>query len=326
MYFSDEKMASLRQHISSHAAPPVAAAPDPRGRAASLRAAAAALKQRMDAKRDRVAASDPALASARSIAEQTLSRREQLKGLKNENRDLESQLQQALSLKFRKESNHKLVTDSVSSTTATTEELNKSLMDLRNQRDRCTAVISDGLKGVKFIFDKIDPQHPEKEFWFCIMFDNGSYNLVQCEPPIKEFEEMVKDLNLSGDLFKFVRVAREKFQSSSVNGDLPLSLVPRPDVSSVPFSPPMTTSVNSRSEDVPNKSNSRSMNKRLPAKRRDTVLSPDIVRRSPRLKASNCFILSGHINLLDYLLRLMIDIGWNHKQEKVTMLILLRSW
>jgi hypothetical protein len=83
--------------------------------------------------------------------------------------------------------------------------------------------------------------------------------------------------------------------SSYSSGNIPLSTAVWPYVPSLPFSPPVVTTFNQKSEDVPGQSKSRSKNKKLPAKRRGTALSPSITRHSPRLEASNCIILSGHI-------------------------------
>ncbi|XP_062181118.1 kinetochore protein SPC25 homolog isoform X2 [Phragmites australis] len=289
-------------------------APDLRRRMAAQRAA---LVQRMAAGRDASASAafGAALGSARSVAERALLRQEELRGLKIQSRELESQLAQALSVKLRKESKLKLTEGSFSSATAINEQLKNSLIDQRNKRDQYAAVISDQLqaleakstedatwqenieeavlwydkflgfkvvggKGVKFVFNKIDSQNLVKEYSFCINLDKDRYNLLQCDPHVKDIEELVKDLNLNDDLFKFVRTAREKFQTSTVN-----------DVSPVPFSSPVTMSVDAGSKDVPNQSHSQSKNKRqsLPAKRSATALSAaspaaagSSLRRSPR--------------------------------------------
>ncbi|KAK3137732.1 hypothetical protein QOZ80_5BG0456470 [Eleusine coracana subsp. coracana] len=316
----DEKTESLRQQIASGAAR-LKAAPPPDPRRKEMEDRKAAYKERLAAHRDRVSVPDPALAAALSLAEQTLARQEQLQALKKQHRDLESQSHQALSIKSHKEAEYRCITESISDATARNENLNRSLVKLRNKRDTLAAVISYqlqdletceeeinenatemeniesglswfnkvlGLKiihgeAVRFVFDKIDLQCPEKEYSFCMRIDNGTYNLVQSDPPIKDSEELVKDLNLTQDICKFLKVVREEFQASSVNGNLPLSSVACPVVPSVPFSPPVTTTVNCTSEDVPSQSNSRSKNKSLPAKRSRTDPSPGTVRRSPRL-------------------------------------------
>ncbi|OEL29017.1 hypothetical protein BAE44_0009965 [Dichanthelium oligosanthes] len=257
--------------------------------------------------------------------------REQLTGFKDQLRDLQSQLTETLSVQSRKESKCKLTSESISGATAMIEQLGSSVTDLRVKRDKRTRVISEqlqalepleaksnedaalldkieqaiswyekflgfqivaGEEGVKFVFNKIDLQSPEKEYSFCITFDKDRYNSVlECDPHIKDVEELVKDLNLSDHVVKFLRIIREKFHSSAMNGTLPISPVVGPDVSAAPFPSPMVTSVNDRSEEVPNQSHSQSKNKRqsLPAKRGATdlsVASPGSLRRSSRAKAS----------------------------------------
>jgi hypothetical protein len=68
----DEWVASVRLRIASDAGPPGAAPRDPRLKAAVQQAAS--MEERMAATRHRVLAPDPELDSARSLADQTLSR------------------------------------------------------------------------------------------------------------------------------------------------------------------------------------------------------------------------------------------------------------
>ncbi|PUZ63662.1 hypothetical protein GQ55_3G085700 [Panicum hallii var. hallii] len=333
---AEQRMASsVEQQMAAalERAAPVATAPGGGGAGALdpqwRKTAAAALRGRMAAQRERGAGA-AALASARSLALQALSRqgtREQLKGLKDQLRDLQSQLTETLSVQSCKESKGKLTTESISDATAMIERLGNSVADLRDKRDKRTTVISEllqalepleantnedaavrekmeeavfwyekflgfkivgGEEGVKFVFNKVDPQSPEREYSFCINFDKDRYNSVlECDPHIKDVEKLVKDLNLSDNVVKFVRIIREKFQSSAMNGALPISPVVEPDVSAAPFPSPMVTSVDGRSEDVPNQSHSQSKKQSLPAKRGATVLSatsPGSLRRSSRAK------------------------------------------
>ncbi|KAF2928780.1 hypothetical protein DAI22_05g008700 [Oryza sativa Japonica Group] len=271
-----------------------------------------------------------ALLSSRSIARQTISRQEELSGLNLQLRNLEDGLAEALSVKAGKESKYQLTKETISSTAAINEKLEGMVTDQRNKRDHHAAVISNHLEavealeakfiedetrmkkieeaviwyskflgfqvvggeGVKFIFNKIDLQSPDKEYSVTLKLAKDRYNLLQCDPSIKDSEELMKDLNLTNDLFKFVRIVRERFQAeaATVNGGLLMSSVVCPDASSIPVSPPMLMPLDSRTENVLDKSLSQSKNKgrNLPSKRGAAALSAaspgsavSIVRRSP---------------------------------------------
>ncbi|KAL6619807.1 hypothetical protein ACP70R_034946 [Stipagrostis hirtigluma subsp. patula] len=309
---------------------PVSAAGDVGGRgpggpdSRQLMARGAALLQRAAAQRERLSAAVGAdLSSARSVAQQNSSRREELKGLEDQFRGLQAELHQARSVKLRMESKDKLTRELISTSVAKIEELKKLVSDSRNKIDKLAAVISDQLldlealeaksnkdaawqekrveafswfeklgikvivgKGVKFVFNQIDPQCPE-EYSFTLDIDNDRYNLLQCDPHIKDIEELVKDLNLGSDFYKFVRIVREKFQDITVNGTISVS----PVVSSVSVSSPVMMPVDTRREDVSSQTRSRNKNKgqSLPAKRSAASLSAaspaapaSSLRRSPR--------------------------------------------
>ncbi|KQK08039.1 probable kinetochore protein SPC25 [Brachypodium distachyon] len=297
----------------------------------------AALDRQAAAVRDRLAAGSAAYRAAtlssRSSAHQTLSRREDLDGLRRQLQGLEDDLAQALSIKLAKESKCELARDSISSLVATNEQLVNLVDEQRNKRDQYARVISNELEavealeaknregetwqkdiekavfwyqkflglqvvvegeGVKFIFDKVDLQSPEKEYSFSLKFDNDKYTLHQCSPPVEDSEELVKELNLTNDMFKFLRIIRQRFQAATVSGTLPVSPVVCPDASSRPVSSPVVMSVDSRSRNVADQSHSQSKNKKqAPTKRRASALSaasPGSVRRSPRLAASPCSV------------------------------------
>ncbi|EEE62072.1 hypothetical protein OsJ_16856 [Oryza sativa Japonica Group] len=258
----------------------------------------------------------------------------------------------SIALKAGKESKYQLTKETISSTAAINEKLEGMVTDQRNKRDHHAAVISNHLEavealeakfiedetrmkkieeaviwyskflgfqvvggeGVKFIFNKIDLQSPDKEYSVTLKLAKDRYNLLQCDPSIKDSEELMKDLNLTNDLFKFVRIVRERFQAeaATVNGGLLMSSVVCPDASSIPVSPPMLMPLDSRTENVLDKSLSQSKNKgrNLPSKRGAAALSAaspgsavSIVRRSPhfvgiRCSALACGLLWGAVPLV----------------------------
>ncbi|KAG0541216.1 hypothetical protein BDA96_03G477100 [Sorghum bicolor] len=246
----------------------------------------AAIKRRITDSRDRTAAAsstfNAALLEARSIANQTVSNRAKLSQQKQHLRKLESDLAQALSVQTSRMSNHKLMTESISNTIATNEQLRRLVMDRRATRDACMNAISNQLKdiesleaesdadgdknlenslmwydkflgfqvvggeGVKFVFNKIDVQSPDKEYSFCVKLVEERYVLVRCVPFVDGIEELVKELNCNNDLYKFVRFMRNRFQAATISGNQ-LSSSFCPEVLSITSSSP-ALSVDSRSE------------------------------------------------------------------------------
>ncbi|KAK1692145.1 hypothetical protein QYE76_008842 [Lolium multiflorum] len=280
---------------------------------ADLAAQRAACGRQIDAGRDPSAwaAFRAGLHSARSGAHQTFSRKGDLAGLQRQLRDLEADLAQTLSLKIAKERKCERIRESISASTASSEQLRNMVADQRNRGVQHAAVVSRALQavealeakdsedgqwredidkavswyqqfagfqvveevqGVRFIFDKVDSQAPEKEFSMVLNFDRDS-------------EELLKDLNLANDLPKFVRITRERIQAASMNGTLPVSTTVCPDASPLPISSPPMMSVDSSCRNDADQSHSQSKNKKkaLPAKRRASALlaaSPGSVRRS----------------------------------------------
>uniref|UniRef100_A0A453GX05 Kinetochore protein SPC25 n=1 Tax=Aegilops tauschii subsp. strangulata TaxID=200361 RepID=A0A453GX05_AEGTS len=245
---------------------------------------------------------------------------QKLNSLKDQLRGLEAGLAEALSTQLKKESECKLTSESISNATATNEQLRGLLLDQRARRDEFANVISHQLQaiealeanvdvmgkknldeaimwynkflgfrvvageGVKFVFNKVDMQSPDDEYSFCIKVNKDEYSLIQCIPLLKDTEELVKDLNRTNDLFKFVRTMRARFQAAGINGVHPATSFCT-DTSSTPISSPPAVSVDTTSEGTTNQSRtrSRSKNKDLHAKRGASPLtSVSSTRRSPR--------------------------------------------
>ncbi|CAO1947399.1 unnamed protein product [Urochloa humidicola] len=265
----------------------------------------AAVERRFSHARDRVSSFSAALLSARSIANQNLSNRAQLNELKQQLRKLEADLAQALSVQTCKRSKHKLMSDSISSTTATNEQLRCLITDHKAKRDEYANAISGqrqaiesledesdakgdknlhtavmwyskflgfqvvGGEGVKFVFSKIDVQSPDKEYSFCIKLVEERYILVECIPFVDGSKELVKDLNYNNDLYRFVRTMRQRFQIATISGNLS-AISFCPDTSSITSSSVSTLSLDSRSENNTNRryTRSQSKNQELPTKKR----------------------------------------------------------
>ncbi|BAS76443.1 Os01g0973200 [Oryza sativa Japonica Group] len=268
-----------------------------------------------------------ALLSARSLSNHTISQREKSNQLKDQLRKLEADFAQALSIQGSNKTKYDLTGQSITNAIATNDQLSCLVTDKRASRDEYANVISSQLEaiealeaktdaagkknldeafmwykkflgfqvvggeGVKFVFSKIDIQNPDNEYSFCIKLNKDRYNLLQCTPFLKDSEELVKDLNCSNDLFKFVRIMRERFQAAAINGFLPASSLCPDMSSSITDSSPPALSIDTGRESTTttsqSHSRSRAKNQDNPTKRGarpSNLLSS--TRRSPRVAVS----------------------------------------
>ncbi|KAF7033904.1 hypothetical protein CFC21_044972 [Triticum aestivum] len=303
--------------------------------AADLRRDMAACERRIAQGRDRTAAAASAfrgaVLSARSLAEHSVAHREKLNALKDQLRGLEAALAEALSTQLKKESECKHTSESISNATATNEQLRGLVSEQRARRDEYANVIAHQLEavealeanvdatgkknldeaitwydkflgfrvvageGVKFVFNKVDMQSPDDEYSFCIKVNKDEYSLIQCIPLLKDTEELVKDLNRTNDLFKFVRTMRARFQAAGIKGVHPATSLCQ-DTSSTPISSPPAVSVDTTSEGSTNQSHSRSRSKNQdtrakrgapPRSTASPLTSGSATRRSPRFAAAD---------------------------------------
>ncbi|KAL6613723.1 hypothetical protein ACP70R_035993 [Stipagrostis hirtigluma subsp. patula] len=293
---------------------------DPRREMAALQHRIAQSRQRASSA---AAAFSADLLAARTLAHQNVAHREKLNGLKDQLRKLEAQLAESLSIQASKRSKYKLIEESISNTAATNEQLKSLIVDHRTRIDKYRSDISNQLEtiealeansgakdkndteeavmwyskfldlqvvggqGVRFVFHKIDIKNPDKEYSFCIKITKDRYSLLQCVPSLEDSKELLDDLNCTNDLFKFVRIMRERFQAAAINGFLPDSSF-CPETSCITASSTPALSGDSRSESATNQSYSKtqtkkqniSMKKELPSR---SATSAHSVRRSPRI-------------------------------------------
>ncbi|XP_044973622.1 kinetochore protein SPC25 homolog [Hordeum vulgare subsp. vulgare] len=299
-----------------------------------MAAARAACERRIAQGRERIAAAASAfrgdILSARSLASGSVAHRDKLDSLKDQLRVLQAALAEALSTQLKKESECELTRESISNATATNEQLRSLVVEQRARRDEFAKVIAHqreaiealeanvdvvGKKnldeaimwynkflgfrviageGVTFVFNKVDKQRPDDEYSFCIKVNNDEYSLIQCTPLIKDTEELVKDLNRTNDLSKFVKIMRARFQAAAIKGVHPATSLCS-DTSSTTMSSPPVTSVDTTSEGTTNQSHSRSRfkNQDMCAERgapprsiASPLMSGSSTRRSPRLAAA----------------------------------------
>ncbi|MCD7447940.1 hypothetical protein HAX54_036308 [Datura stramonium] len=273
------------------------------------------------------------LDSAKAEAQETLQLQTKVGKLKVELRELEDKLVKALAAKTQKEAKQIAVADSISATKDRVEELRGVVENQRARKDEYAAIISqqtDELKaykekhnqtaeqreeieeaiawynrvlglriecghGVKFIFTNIDANNQDKEYFFTVRHENDVYTLIDCDPQLNDVKELLRELNKSNGLFKFVRTMREKFQAAVTHGTFQDIASRDQDTSMITMSAPVSSiSTDSRGEvlslqqehqsDEHNR-NSRKLDRAKES--RAAVLSPgsaSSLRRSPRFK------------------------------------------
>ncbi|XP_055828427.1 kinetochore protein SPC25 homolog isoform X2 [Solanum dulcamara] len=273
------------------------------------------------------------LDSTKVQAQETLQFHAKLGKLKVELRELEDKLVKALAVKTRKEAKQIAVADSISAAKDRVEELRVVVKNQRASKDEYAAIISkqtDELKaceekhnqtaeqreeieeaivwynkvlglhiecghGVKFIFTNIDANNQDKEYIFTVRHENDVYTLIDCDPQLNDAKELLRELNTSNGLFKFVRTMREKFQAAITHGTFPDIASHDQDTFMISVSAPVSfNSTDSRSEFLSQQQEHQSDEHNRNSKKLDhakgsraAVLSPgsaSSLRRSPRFK------------------------------------------
>ncbi|KAJ9163775.1 hypothetical protein P3X46_023407 [Hevea brasiliensis] len=264
---------------------------------------------------------DHFLDSTTSTLDETLQNQGKLGKLKSSLREAEDDFVKVLAVKTRKEAKQLAIRDSISATRARIEELERTLQVQRARRDEYAAIMSqqsvekgnrdiehigeiqeailwynkvlgfqiEGGRGVKFTFNYINVSNPYEEYNFTIRHEEDTYSLLACKPHLNDTKDLIRELNRTNGLFKFVRIMREKFQeAASLGGTLPQSSTLHQESATIAASAP-AMSVSTDTSDSPVKENvyphevkrqSRKVNLGRGAK--PSILSPASVRRSPR--------------------------------------------
>ncbi|CAN8278226.1 unnamed protein product [Cochlearia groenlandica] len=245
-----------------------------------------------------------------------------LANLKSELREAEGKLVKSLSVKTRKEARQMGIRDSISATQSRVEVLRRTLQLQKSKREEYAKVISQKLQalsvskdnagkvtedkanikeaiswynqvlgfhveaghGVKFTFTNIDARMPTREFSFTVHYGDNIYTLLDCNPQVDNIEEMVQKLNKTNDLFRFVRMMREKFRKAI------LSEFPLQETSMISASAPAMSITTDTNMSTPENKGSKAIqvNRRHKRSSDSPLLSPvatSSARRSSRLKA-----------------------------------------
>ncbi|OAY47818.1 kinetochore protein SPC25 homolog [Manihot esculenta] len=261
------------------------------------------------------------LDSTTSTVEETLQYQGKLGKMKSSLREAEDDFVKVLSVKTRKEAKQLAIRDSISATRARIEELKRTLQVQKARRDEYAAIMSqqsfekgnrdiehkgviqeailwynrvlgfhiEGGRGVKFTFNYINMSNPYEEYSFTIRHEEDTYSLLACKPHLNDTKDLIRELNRTNGLFKFVRIMREKFQEvTSLGRNFPQSPTLHQESAAVSMSAPVTsvstdTSDSSLKEnEYPHEVNRQSKKVNLGRGTKPSILSPASVRRSPR--------------------------------------------
>lgn len=269
------------------------------------------------------------LQSQLPIAQSTYQNQGKIGELKAQLRAAEDDFVKALALKTRKEAKRMAMMDSIAATKARVDKLKRAVEEQNARKDEYAEIISQQSKvllaceekskkdsecreeveeaiswynrvlgfriecghGIKFIFNKINPNDTKEEYHFTIRHENDVYSLLDCDPYLNDTKELITELNKSNGLFQFVRTMREKFEATTC-GTNPNFVTLEQDTSTISASAPVSSiSTGSRSQSpVKQKALQAGDSDRLPKKvnrgkdRLSAIKSPQYssVRRSPR--------------------------------------------
>eukprot|EP01095_Lingulamoeba_sp_RSL-Kostka_P006896 TRINITY_DN2187_c0_g1_i1.p1 TRINITY_DN2187_c0_g1~~TRINITY_DN2187_c0_g1_i1.p1 ORF type:complete len:226 (-),score=46.56 TRINITY_DN2187_c0_g1_i1:247-924(-) len=95
-----------------------------------------------------------------------------------------------------------------------TSHLQKTLDDIEFFHKYLGLSCNNENGGLKIKLQNIDPNDPEREFYF-IIFLNGqdNYQIRECSPNVNNIDEYLEELNLTNDLSFFVRNIRKQFKT-----------------------------------------------------------------------------------------------------------------
>lgn len=153
--------------------------------------------------------------------EQWLSNTESLSSAKCRTKDLKKMIQV---LSERRREREDIISEQFGALSVLEERSKADLSLIRGQQEalawynRVLGFRIEAGHGIKFIFVNIDSACPDREFSFTIRHSrrNDIYTLLDSDPCLESSRELLDELNQTNDLFKFVRVMREMFQTHSL--------------------------------------------------------------------------------------------------------------
>ncbi|KAK7350636.1 hypothetical protein VNO77_09474 [Canavalia gladiata] len=192
---------------------------------------------------------------------ETVQSQAKLAEVKAKLRDTEDELVKALAVKTRREAKRMTLKDVIAYVKGRVEDLKTSVLKQRIRIEECATIVSqhrlvlaateeksnkgteqkdetqeaiswynrilgfhvEGGHGVKFTFKNINVNNPNEEYFFTIRHEDDTYTLLNCEPSLKDTEDLVHELNKTNGLFKFIRTMRKKFQEAVAQGSLSIT-------------------------------------------------------------------------------------------------------
>lgn len=114
------------------------------------------------------------------------------------------------------EQDNKRTKESIDSQSTATEEVKKELEKAAGYFSERMGMKINKVSGerVQIIFTSIDDKDPQQPFCFCVKITKErSYTVTDCEPLVKDLDELSQKLNKTNDFRSFVITMRRRFKA-----------------------------------------------------------------------------------------------------------------
>lgn len=68
-------------------------------------------------------------------------------------------------------------------------------------------------QSMRFVFTRIDPRQPDREYSFVMGVGGAQYEVTECQPPLSGMPKLVKQLNEDRDFYGFIKRVRQELSA-----------------------------------------------------------------------------------------------------------------